>query len=82
MCLANPVDHLLRVGTQHVALCALLLLLILFLLVPVVPHRCSEQRRGADRISTCDRNFLASALDKLNVKAFINSNRALHTVAH
>lgn len=39
VCLANPVDHLLRVRTQHVALCALLLLLILFLLVPVVPHR-------------------------------------------
>lgn len=54
MCLANPVDHLLCVGTQHVALCALLLLLLLFLLVPVVPHRYREQRRGAERISMCD----------------------------
>lgn len=67
MCLANPVDHLLCVGTQHVALCALLLLLILFLLVPVVSHRYREKQRGVDRISMCDRNCLASAPDELNV---------------
>lgn len=45
VCLANPVDHLLCVGTQHVALCALLLLLILLLLVPVVSHCYKKHRR-------------------------------------
>lgn len=39
VCLANPVDHLLCVWTQHVALRTLLLLLILFLLVSVVSDR-------------------------------------------
>lgn len=45
MCLANPVDHLLRVRTQHVALRTLLLLLILFLFIPVVPHSYRDTRR-------------------------------------
>lgn len=39
MRLADPVDHLLRLSAQHVALSTLRLLLILLLLVPVVPHR-------------------------------------------
>lgn len=45
MCLANPVDHLFCDGTEHVALCTLLLLFILFLLIPVVPHSYRETRR-------------------------------------
>lgn len=36
--LANPVDHLLSIRTQHIVLYALRLLLVLFLLVPVIPH--------------------------------------------
>lgn len=52
VCFANPVNHLLCVGTQHVALCALLLLLILLLLIPVVPHRCREQK-VRDREDEC-----------------------------
>lgn len=59
VCLANPVDHSLCVGTQHVALCALLLLaVILFLLVPVVPHCYREEGRGPEsRITMCDRDI-------------------------
>lgn len=37
--LANPVNHLLRVWTQHVTLRALLLLLVLLLLVSVISDR-------------------------------------------
>ena len=39
MGLADTFDHLLGLGTQHVDLSTLWLLLLLLLLVPVVPHR-------------------------------------------
>lgn len=37
---SHALNHLLRVGTHHVALGTLRLLLLLLLLVPVVPDRC------------------------------------------
>lgn len=47
--LAHPVDHPLGLGTQHVALRALLLLLVLFLLIAVIPYCYREETRGTER---------------------------------